>query len=148
MDGRGLLPGGIAEALEQGAVVVTSNQRAARGLRRGWDRRNRELGLSSWTPAAVISWDAWLASMWQRLLVEGHVSEMILNRSQEHVVWRTILEADYELASLRSVDSLAVMAAEAWRKLSHYDGQSKLWGAIGTADTRSFQRWARTFERR
>ena len=148
MDGRGLLPGGIVEALDQGAVVVTSNQRAARSLRRGWDRRNRELGLSSWAPAAVISWDAWLASIWHRLLVEGHVSEMILNRSQEHVVWRTILEADDELASLRSVDSLAVMAAEAWRKLRHYDGQSRLWGAIGTSDTRSFQRWARTFERR
>jgi ATP-dependent helicase/nuclease subunit B len=147
MDGRRLLPGGIVEALDQGAVVVTSNQRAARSLRRGWDRRNRELGLSSWAPAAVISWDAWIASLWHRLLVEGHVSETILNRSQEHVVWRTILEADDELASLRSVDSLAVMAAEAWRKLSQYDGQSRLRGAIGGSDTRSFQRWARTFER-
>jgi ATP-dependent helicase/nuclease subunit B len=148
MDGRGLLPDGIVEALDQGAVVVTSNQRAARSLRRGWDRRNRELGLSSWAPAAIISWDAWLASLWHRLLVEGHVSGMILNRSQEHVVWRTILEADDELASLRSVDSLAVTAAEAWRKLSQYDGQSRLWRAIGGSDTRSFQRWARTFERR
>lgn len=148
MDGRGLLPDGIVEALEQGAVVVTGNQRATRSLRRGWDRRNRVLGLSSWAPAAVISWDAWLASMWHRLLIEGHVSEMILNRSQEHVVWRTVLEGDDELASLRSVDSLAVMATEAWRILSAYDGQSRLRGAIGSSDTRSFQRWARTFERR
>ena len=148
MDGRVLLPDGIAEALEQGAVVVTSNQRAARSLRRGWDQRKHDLGLSSWSPAAVISWDAWLASMWRRLLVEGHVAEMILNRSQEHVVWRTILEADEELASLRSVDSLAVMAAEAWRILSGYNGHSRLRGAIGSSDTRSFQRWARTFERR
>jgi ATP-dependent helicase/nuclease subunit B len=143
-----VLPGGIADALEQGAVVVTSNQRAARSLRRGWDRRNRELGLSSWVPAPVISWDAWLANMWHRLLVEGRVAEMILNRSQEHVVWRTILEADEELASLRSVDSLAVMAAEAWQILSGYDGHSRLRGAIGSSDTRSFQRWARAFERR
>jgi ATP-dependent helicase/nuclease subunit B len=147
MDGRGLLPVGVAEALEQGAVVVTGNQRAARVLRRGWDQRSRDLGLLSWAPAAVISWDAWLATMWHRLLVEGHVAEMILNRSQEHVVWRAILEADDELASLRSVDSLAVMAAEAWRMLSAYDGQSRLRGAIGSSDTRSFQRWARTFER-
>src|ERR1700761_7202053 len=131
MDGRGLLPGGIVEALEQGAVIVTGNQRTARSLRRGWDRRNRELGLSSWAPAAVISWDAWLASIWHRLLIEGLVSEMILNRSQEHVVWRKILEADDELASLRSVDSLAMMAAEAWRVLSTYEGRSRLGGASG-----------------
>ncbi|MBB5316015.1 PD-(D/E)XK nuclease family protein [Tunturibacter empetritectus] len=147
MDGRGLLPGGIAEALEQGSVVVTGNQRAARAIRRGWDRRNRALGLASWSPAAVTSWDAWLANMWQRLLVEGHVTSMMLNHSQEQVVWRTILEADDELASLRTVDTLAAMAADAWRLVCSYDGRLNLQAAIGNSDTRSFQRWARTFER-
>jgi ATP-dependent helicase/nuclease subunit B len=147
MDGRGLLPDGIAEALEQGAVVVTGNQRAARAIRRGWDQRNRVLGLASWTPAGVMSWDAWLATMWHRLLVEGHVAEMMLNRSQEHVVWRTILEADDELASLLTVDSLAVLAAEAWKLICSRDGQLSLQEAIGNSDTRSFQRWAHTFER-
>ncbi len=54
-----LLPVEIAEALERGATVVTGNQRAARALRRGFDRRNRGLGLASWSPAAVMAWDAW-----------------------------------------------------------------------------------------
>ena len=52
-----------------------------------------------------------------------------------------------ELASLRTVDSLAEMAAEAWRLLCRYDGQGRLRGAAVSADTRAFQRWARTFER-
>jgi ATP-dependent helicase/nuclease subunit B len=147
MDGLGLLPNEIAEALEQGAVVVTGNQRAARTIRRGWDRRNSVSGLTSWTPAAVMSWDAWLVTIWHRLLVDGHVSEMMLNRSQEHVVWRTILEADDELASLRTVDSLAVMAGEAWSLICSYDGKLGLQEAVGNSDTRSFQRWAHTFER-
>ncbi|WP_353068749.1 PD-(D/E)XK nuclease family protein [Tunturibacter empetritectus] len=147
MDGRGLLPGGIAEALKQGSVVVTSNQRAARAIRLEWDRRNRALGLASWSPAAVMSWDTWLADMWQRLLVEGRVTAMRLNRSQELVVWRTILEADEELASLRTVDALAAMAADAWRLICSYDGRLSLQAAIGNSDTRSFQRWSRTFER-
>jgi ATP-dependent helicase/nuclease subunit B len=147
MDGRGLLPSGIDEALEQGSVVVTGNQRAARAIRRGWDRRNCALGLASWSPAAVMSWDAWLADMWQRLLVEGRATAMMLNRSQEQVVWRTILEADEELASLRTVDALAAMAADAWRLVCSYDGRLNLQTAIGNSDTRSFQRWARTFER-
>lgn len=85
--------------------------------------------------------------MWQRLLVEGHVTAMMLNHSQEQVVWRTILEADDELASLRSVDTLAAMAADAWRLVCSYDGRLNLQAAIGNSDTRSFQRWARTFER-
>ena len=147
MDGRGLLPIGIVEALEQGSVVVTGNERAARTIRRRWDRRNRNLGLANWSPAAVMSWNTWLADMWNRLLIEGHVSAMVLNRSQEHVVWRTILDADDELTSLRSVDTLATMAAEAWRLICSYNGRLKLQAAIGNSDTRSFQRWARTFER-
>jgi len=147
MDGRGLLPGEIAEALEQGSVVLTGNERAARTIRRWWDRRNRALGLANWSPAAVMSWDTWLANMWHRLLVEGRVTAMMLNRPQEQVVWRTILEADEELASLRTVDALAAMAADAWRLICSYDGQLNLQAAIGNSDTRSFQRWARTFER-
>ncbi|WP_158945535.1 PD-(D/E)XK nuclease family protein [Granulicella sp. S190] len=147
MDGRGSLQGGIAQALEQGAVVVTGNQRAARTLRRGWDQRNRDLGHATWTPAAVLPWDAWLTSLWQRLVVEGHVAQMILNRTQEQVVWQTVLEADEELASLRGVDSLAAMAAEAWRLINSYDGRQRLRGAIGNFDTRSFQKWAWAFER-
>jgi ATP-dependent helicase/nuclease subunit B len=147
MDGVELLPVEIAEALEQGATVVTGNQRAARALRRGWDRRNRDKGLASWSPARVMAWDSWTIDLWRELMIEGHAAEMLLNRTQEHAVWRTVLEADEELASLRSVDSLAEMAADAWRLVSSYEGRGRLRGAIGNADTRAFQRWARTFER-
>ncbi len=59
MDGAELVPVEIVDALERGAIVVTGNQRAARTLRRGFDQRNRQLGLKSWTPASVLAWDAW-----------------------------------------------------------------------------------------
>jgi ATP-dependent helicase/nuclease subunit B len=141
-----LLPVEIAEAMERGATVVTGNQRAARALRRGFDQRNRARGLATWTPAPVMAWDSWTAALWQGLLIEGHATQMLLNRTQEHVVWRTILEADEELTSLRTLDSLAEMVGEAWRLLCRYDGQ-RLRRVDGSTDTRAFQRWARTFER-
>jgi len=142
-----LLPAEVADALERGATVVTGNQRAARALRRGWDQRNRELGRASWAPAAVLAWDAWMAALWRGLVVEGHAAQLLLNRTQEHVVWRTVLEADEELASLRTVDSLAEMAADAWRLVSSYEARGRMRGSGGSTDTRAFQRWARTFER-
>ncbi len=148
MDGVELLPVKIAETLERGATVVTGNQRAARALRRGWDQRNRELGLATWAPAAVMSWDAWLAALWHELVIEGHAEQLLLSRTQEHAVWRTVLESDEELASLRSVDSLAEIAAEAWRLVCSYDGRTRLRATTGSADTRAFQRWALAFERR
>lgn len=145
---EGWLPVGIAEALERGATVVTVNQRAARSLRRSFDRRSRAQGLGSWRPAAVVAWDAWVAGLWAGLLMEGQVSQMLLNRTQEHAVWRGILGADAELGSLRTHDSLAEMAAQAWRLVCAYNGLGRLRGAAMSADTRAFQRWAVAFERR
>src|SRR5216683_1173074 len=102
MDGVELLPVEIAEALELGATVVTGNQRAARDLRRQFDQRNKERGLTSWAPPPAMAWDAWMAALWQGLLIEGHAAQMLLNRAQEHALWRAVLEADTELASLRT----------------------------------------------
>ena len=106
------LPAEVAQALERGATVVTGNRRAARTLAVAFDRRQRALGLKSWQPPAVLAWEAWTAELWQRLLVEGHVSKMLLNRTQEHSVWREILATDAELRSLRTVDSL-----RRWRQM-------------------------------
>lgn len=143
-----LLPIEIVHALEQGATVVTGNQRAARTLRIAFDRRNRALRLTSWSPPAIMAWDAWIAELWRGLLIEGHSTKMLLNQTQEHAVWREILAADVELRSLRTVDSLAEMAAEAWSLLCSYNGQQRLRGSAVSADTRAFQRWAAALERR
>jgi ATP-dependent helicase/nuclease subunit B len=147
MDGKDLLPVEIAAALDRGATVVTGNQRAARTLRRGFDRKQRAQGLESWQPPAVLAWDTWTTGLWRQLLLDGNATLLLLNRTQEHALWRTVLEADDELASLRSVDSLAELAAEAWRLLCRYDDQGQLRRTAMSADTRAFQRWAQIFER-
>ncbi|WP_158791588.1 PD-(D/E)XK nuclease family protein [Granulicella sp. L60] len=146
MDVAELLPVEIIEALERGATVVTGNQRAARTLQHGFDLRNKELGHTSWTPTAVTAWETWTTALWRELLVAGEDSRLLLNRSQEHAVWRTVLEADEELASLKTVETLAEMAAEAWRLLWSYEGQRKLRGSGGSSDARAFQRWAQMME--
>ena len=142
------LPAEIGEALDRGATVVTGNQRAARTLRRAFDRRNQKLGHATWRPADAVAWDTWAARLWRRLLIDGHASLLLLNQTQEHAIWRQILEADRELRSLRSADSLAEMAADAWQRLCRFNGQDKLRGAAASSDARAFQRWAIEFQRR
>lgn len=143
------LPQEIADALDQGATVITANQRAARTLRSAFDRRNRQSGLSSWQSAAILPWDAWTAGLWTNLLVRGNASELLLNRAQEHTLWRSILAGDTELAeTLRSPDSLADMAADAWRLLIRHNGRQRLRGGWSSPETKTFQRWAAEFERR
>ncbi len=108
-----LLPGEVLAALERGATVVTGNQRAARTLRQGFDVSIERGGLRSWEPARVLAWDAWTSAWWGRLVMEGRVTQMLLNRSQELSVWRTVLDADEELEG-RQKDSLVEVAADAW----------------------------------
>ena len=137
----------IIAALERGAVILTANQRAARSLRQGFDRQSRSMGKTSWQPPPILAWDAWTAGLWRQRVIAGRATELLLNRTQEHAVWRDVLEADPELASLRTLDSLAEMASDAWARLCRYDGHERLRETAGfSTDTRSFQRWARAFE--
>src|SRR6516162_6372050 len=142
------LPRPIADALDRGATVITANQRAARTIRYSFDLRQRQLGALRWRPAAALAWDEWTAGLWRSLLIEGHTSELLLNHTQEHAIWRSIIAADPELKdTLRSPDSLAEMATEAWRLIAWYNAERRLRGSWGSFEARAFQRWATEFER-
>ena len=143
----GMLPEVVAEALSRGATVITANQRAARTLRLGFDRRQRALGLESWEPARVVAWDGWTAGLWHGLVMQGEVTQLLLNRSQEQQVWQRVLAGDAELRSLRT-DALAGMAAETWGRLCAYGGETRLGELTGSTDARAFRRWAMGFEQR
>jgi len=147
MDGRDLLPAEIATALEQGATVVTGNRRAARTLLLEFDRRNHKLGVGSWQRPMILDWDSWTATLWREALLEGHTNMFLLSPMQEHRIWRGVLKQDEELASLRTLDSLAEMAAEAWNLLWSYEGKAGVLRMAMSTDTQAFQRWAQMFER-
>ncbi|MBS1799139.1 MAG: PD-(D/E)XK nuclease family protein [Acidobacteria bacterium] len=143
------LPRAVSDALDHGAIVVTGNQRAARTLRRAFDRRNKLASLKLWQPAEVLAWDSWTADLWHRLLLDGNADELLLSRTQEHAIWCSIIANDSENRShLRSVDSLAELAADAWHLLAQYNGLSRLRNASASFETQTFQRWSTEFEKR
>ena len=152
MDGPQALPRRIHQALERGWTVLTANQRAARTLHDGFDLDQRALGLTHWEPPAILAWDAWLTSLWHHLLLDGQAFELLLNPTQEQTLWRAIIAedsaADGAALSLRPIDALAGLAAEAWLLLHTYRGRGRLLTAVSNADTRAFARWAGEFERR
>jgi len=152
MDDPHALPRQIHQALERGWTVLTANQRAARTLHHGFDLHHRAHGLTHWEPPAILAWDAWLTSLWHRLLLDGHATELLLNPTQEHILWRAIISedsaADGAALSLRPIDALAELAAEAWLLLHAYRGRGRLQAAVSNTDTRAFARWAGEFERR
>ena len=86
----------------------------------------------------MLAWDAWVTGWWSRLAIEGATRLVLLNRSQELALWRAAIEADKELRSLRAADSLADMAAEAWRLLCSYNGRYRLRELGVSTDTKAF----------
>jgi probable DNA repair protein len=142
------LPRQVVHALENASAVITANQRAARSLRHAFDLRQRALGIAFWQPPQILAWDAWLASLWSKLLQDGQATDLLLNSTQEQTLWRAIIAADSTTASLRPVDALAQTAAEAWQRLHAYRGRDRLNKYPGNTDTRAFARWSAELERR
>lgn len=141
------LPPEILEALNRGQTILTANQRAARSLRHAYDQAHQSAGETLWTPPEIFALDTWLATLHHQLTLEGREARLLLNRTQEHTVWRAIIAADPAVSGLRSVDSLAEMAADAWQTLHLHNGRPRLREFSVSTDTRAFQRWAEAFDR-
>jgi ATP-dependent helicase/nuclease subunit B len=142
------LPIPVLEALARGTTVLTANQRAARTLRHAFDRHNRALGLAGWHPPAILAWDTWTGGLWHRLLLDGRATSLLLNRAQEHTLWRSVIDADASADGVvANADALTETAASAWSLLHAYRGRPRLAAMADTADTRAFARWAAAFER-
>jgi len=148
MDPLAALPQPVTDALARGWTVLTGNQRAARTLRSSFDRRQLALGITHWQPPAILAWDSWLALLWRRMLLGGHAAQLLLNSTQEHELWRSVIADNPGAASLRPIDSLAELAADAWQRLHDYGARQRLHGTAITTDTHTFARWAGEFERR
>ena len=157
MDGAGrqALTPDLLRAAQRGAVLVTANERAARTLRRGWDREQRGLGRASWEPLEALSWRSWCHGLWRQMLLEGRASDLLMNAAQEHRVWQGTLAADESAPALRRPEALASMSAEAYRRLRSYRGEERMRGfgplfqeAALQEDHAAFARWMKSFEQR
>jgi len=142
-----LLPPEILAALARGQTILTANQRAARSLRNSYNLHQQAAGATLWTPPEIYALDTFLTTLHYRLTLDGHESRLLLNRTQEHSLWRAHIAADPSVSGLRSVDSLAEMAAAAWQQLLLHNGRARLREFSVSTDTRAFQRWAEAFDR-
>jgi probable DNA repair protein len=134
--------------MASGHTLLTPNQRAARALRQADDSARRAAGETLWAPLNVLPLESWLAAQWHQRLLAGAESRILLNRSQQHLLWSGIIAADPETPRLRSAGALAEMAARAWSLLHLHEGRERLRDFPLASDARAFERWTRAFERR
>jgi ATP-dependent helicase/nuclease subunit B len=137
----------LLDELDQGALLLLPNARAARDMRAAFDSRQRSRGLPAWEPPKALSWSQWTNSLWSELIVGGKEGRLLLNAAQEHTLWRKIIADDASQRSIGSVDSLAELAQSAWQLASDYDATSKLREFASSHDSRIFAAWSESFAR-
>ncbi|HEY5329133.1 MAG TPA: PD-(D/E)XK nuclease family protein [Acidobacteriaceae bacterium] len=145
---RSSLSSVTSEALARGATILAPNERAVADLRARFDRTQSAAGLDAWEPANIRSWNAWLESLWSTLVNQGAELRLLLNPSQEHLLWREIISASPAAPSLGSPDALAELAQTAWRLAASYETTADLRHFAVTHDSKTFANWAAAFAKR
>ncbi|MBS1816073.1 MAG: PD-(D/E)XK nuclease family protein [Acidobacteria bacterium] len=130
-----------SEALARGATVLTSNDRAARTLR-------RELAADLNRGDEVLPLSAWISSQWQHRLISGAETRVPLTGTQEQRLWEEVIAAEEELHSLLPPARLAEMAGSAARLLYEWNARALFRSATVEGDPAIFLRWLTAFERK
>jgi ATP-dependent helicase/nuclease subunit B len=139
----------LLDAIDAGeGLFLLPNARAARDLRSAFNARQRARGIPAWDPPPILSWSQWTNSLWSELIVAGAETRLLLNRAQEHSLWREIVSGHPAMAGLlSSADALAELAGSGWLLAASYEATHRLRSFAATHDSRIFADWAEAFTR-
>lgn len=130
----------------EGAVVLTSNQRAARYLLQQHTATARAQGRAGWETPRILTWGAWLDSIWEQITLLDASAPILLRPEQERERWLRAI-ASIENASPWNLDALASLSQQAWLLLHDYGvGLPALSrSSWHRPDWQQFQKWATKF---
>ena len=136
----------LAEA-QQGALVLTANKRSARLLRARYDalqRRKHDV----WESPQILTWSAWLNSLWHEYVQRASVAAVVLSTTQEVALWEQIIAMRQERGAALQLRATAHMASAAWKLVKQYKLPLEKRLYAGKIDTQAFFNWAVAYERR
>ena len=131
---------------DAGAVIVTSNQRAARYLLQQHTALARSRGLAGWATPRILTWDAWLSELWRQVALVDESAPALISSAQENELWRAAV-AYFDKETQWNEAALATLAQQAWQLLQQYtDGLPTIARyPLHRPDWQQFQKWATKF---
>jgi len=112
----------------QAPLILCSTARLARSLRLAHARSQRAQGMPQWQPLPTLTLAQWLGSVTEQALLQGQVNLeqapcMVLNISQELVLWERVIERTLtgDTAALFDRTGLAKAALEANRLMQEWN---------------------------
>jgi ATP-dependent helicase/nuclease subunit B len=138
----------LSDALRRGATIIAASPRAARALQLQYADTERAAGHQVWAAPSILDWDSWVRELWRDYAFAHPDAPMLLSPLQERAVW-TRQQRD-DAALVVSPPSMAILASEAWQRLSDYDAHAarrQSWAANeDLTDAERFRHWAAAFE--
>lgn len=133
----------LFDGLESGTLVLTPNQRMSRFVQGQYGLWRQGRGDLVWPSLNVFSFSVWLQSLWQSLQTSAahpSVSQWLLSPEQERIMWLQAIEESEHGYDLLADDSMADLAAQAWRFMRLWQKQIDDLGS-NTQEQRLFGDW-------
>lgn len=131
------------EKLENGALVLTSNNRLARDLSALYAGYKRHGGAYTWETPAIMPLSSWLQGLYSRLCLENDLP-FLLSPGQELIIWEKIIEERPPRTLFPSRD-LARMARRSWVLCRRWGLAPKDMHPEGDRESEAFVSWAEAF---
>ncbi len=139
----------FADALGEGATLVTPNKRLARHFVFRHDATQRDSGRPAWASRRCIPWPGWLRILWLDVIAAGVAQrplELVSQSGAGHLWDRIVTRASPGLLDTRGA---AAQAAEAWTLFHAWrEPADRLqgWSRAGIGDdAATFSRWAQQY---
>lgn len=144
----------VYQALQDGACVLTANNRLARRLQQAYARRCLEADCAVWQRPAIHTWDEWLQICQDALLDQsldnsgGEAMPLLLNQRQCEAIWQQIIEQSPSGAQLLQTGATAQAAYEAWDRLCGWQVPSAALTQYDAIDVQAFAGWLEVYLQR
>ncbi len=136
----------MMQALREGALLVTVNNRLARHWRGLFAQQAAEQSMekaSVWSAPNILPWGAWLRQLWDAASWLAPDAPLLLDARQADVLWRKIIER--ESAALLQAAASARLAQEAWQTVQDACVTLPFDALECNEDVLRFQAWAQEF---
>ncbi|MEM7292923.1 MAG: PD-(D/E)XK nuclease family protein [Pseudomonadota bacterium] len=140
-----LTPAPTLDALADGAVGLTVNQRLSRELREQYAEHQLAQGLTVWRTPTILPWDAWLPTLFQALRRRADIDQYLLTDQQATAVWEDVVQSSSLTPDLLDTQAAAETAQAAWAL--QYAWRVSASGAL-SPDRVAYREWSRGFSAR
>ncbi len=135
-------------AAEEGACLVTHNQRLAAALRSEYSLRRAGAGHRAWPAPDILPWHAWLARNLDDARHDGGSAlPWLLSPIQHQALWERVIAESPEGRDLLQPAGAAKECAEAWSLLHDWDLGAGLEAFPKNEDAAAFAAWAQRYRR-